>query len=146
MNVFCFRFEELTADQLYDVLFLRQQVFIIEQNCIYPDMDALDHLALHLLMYEGETLAAYLRVFPPGIKFQESALGRIVVHPKFRGGATGRQLIQQGIDISKKEFPNASIRIEAQAQLDKYYEKFGFVGDGEVYVVDDIDHLQMVLQ
>lgn len=145
MNLFCLRFQELSASQLYDVLLLRQQVFIIEQNCIYPDMDAHDHLALHLMMYKENELGAYLRIFPPGIKYSESALGRIVVHPKFRGKTTGKELIQNGINISKKEFPNSSIRIEAQAQLDKYYERFGFVAEGEIYVVDGIDHLQMVL-
>lgn len=145
MNVFSLSFEELSNNQLYDVVALRQQVFIIEQDCIYPDIDGRDRLALHLMMYDDETLVAYLRIFPPDAKLRESSLGRIVVHPKYRGGTMGKDLIQKGIDTSRKKFPDSSIRIEAQAELKRYYEKFGFIAEGQVYVVDGIDHLQMIL-
>ena len=144
MTYFLYEFSELSAKQLYAVLKLRQDVFMIEQNCLYQDMDGSDHKAHHLLLYDDEILVAYLRIFAPGIKFKEASLGRIVVAPDFRGGKTGKELIKSGIQKTFELFEGTDIRIEAQAALKKYYNQFGFTEEGEIYVVDDINHLQMV--
>ncbi|MEX0721359.1 MAG: GNAT family N-acetyltransferase [Balneolaceae bacterium] len=135
-------FKNLTASQVENVFSLRQQVFIIEQTCIYKDIDGEDQKAKHLLLYKKGILAAYLRMFVPGVKFpHQASLGRIVVDPRFRGTGIGVALIKKGIEFCE----GASVRIEAQAQLKKYYHQFGFKEEGEVYVVDGIDHLQMTL-
>ncbi len=138
-------FDKLSSAQLYDLLKLRQDVFMIEQNCLYQDMDNSDQLALHLLVYQEDTLAAYLRIFAPGIKFKEASLGRIIVSPDFRGGEIGKKLINLGIRKTFDLFEGTNIRIEAQAALKEYYAHFGFTEEGDIYIVDKIEHLQMVL-
>lgn len=139
-------FSTLSSTQIYDVLRLRQQVFILEQKCLYEDADGSDKYALHLLVYENEELAAYLRVFEPGIKFVETSLGRIVVADKFRGSKTGRHLIETGIELAFQQFPQSNIRIEAQSDLISYYNQYGFIEEGNIYDVDQINHIQMVLK
>lgn len=142
MEIIFSTFDELTPRQVEDLFCLRQNVFIIEQACFYPDIDGEDRKAKHLLIYKDEYLAAYLRVFEEGAKFREASIGRIVVHPKFRGTGLGQTLIKKGIDYCNAP----SIRIEAQALLKSYYQQFGFKEKGEIYVVDGINHLQMVLE
>ena len=133
-------FQELSSFELEDIFRLRQNVFIIEQDCFYEDIDGSDLKANHLLFYEGEQLAAYLRLFPTGTKLEnECSLGRIVVHPDFRSTGLGPRLIQKGVELCEGQ----PIRIEAQAALKKYYNDLGFTEEGEIYVVDGIDHLQM---
>lgn len=142
MNFIYSTFEELSGKQLMDALRLRQQVFIIEQDCFYEDIDGSDPDARHLLMYKKDELAGYLRIFQPGTKYaSESNIGRIVIAPAFRGSGLGPELIKKGISLCEKK----PIRIEAQAMLRSYYKQFGFEAEGDVYVVDGIDHLQMVL-
>lgn len=139
-------FTELNPQQLYDVLKLRQQVFMIEQECLYEDIDGDDPKAIHVLLYDGHILAGYLRIFEPGIKFSETSLGRIVIQPSYRGKDAGRQLIKTGITKSFLRYPSSAIRIEAQFKLKSYYNNYGFVEEGDKYVVDDILHIQMVLK
>ncbi len=117
---------------------------MIEQQCLYNDIDGEDTKADHLFCYEGESLIGYMRIFKPGIKFEESSLGRIVVNPTYRGKDFGRKLIEEGIRVALETY-QTSIRIEAQAALLQYYKTFGFKEEGEVYDVDEIDHIQMVL-
>ncbi|MFD2532875.1 GNAT family N-acetyltransferase [Gracilimonas halophila] len=135
-------FEKLTSKQIEDAFRLRQQVFIIEQHCFYEDIDGYDAKAGHLFFYDGDKLAAYLRIFPSGVKYDdEASLGRIVVAPGYRGTGLGPKLIKKGIELCKGD----PIRIEAQAELKGYYNRLGFQEEGEIYSVDDIDHLQMTL-
>ena len=142
MNAILKPFDELSSKQLEEVFRLRQRVFIIEQECFYEDIDGSDEQALHLMFYDAGKLAAYLRIFPQGIKYEtEASLGRIVVEPAFRGTGLGPELIKKGIEICKDQ----PIRIEAQAALKEYYRDLGFKEEGKIYVVDGIDHLQMVL-
>ncbi|RNC84541.1 MAG: GNAT family N-acetyltransferase [Balneola sp.] len=138
-------FDQLTSKQLYDLLELRQEVFMLEQQCLYNDIDGEDPRADHLLFYEKEQLLGYLRIFGPDIKFKEPSIGRIVVSPDYRGKDIGKRLIQKGIDITFEMF-KSPIRIEAQAALLEYYRSFGFKEEGEIYDVDDIDHIQMVIK
>ncbi len=142
MDIRVKRFEELSPWELEDLFRLRQQVFIIEQQCFYEDIDGEDEQAEHVLMYESNTLAAYLRLFQPGVKFEDQAsIGRIIVAKKFRGTGLGEKLINKGIELCK----GRPIRIEAQAALSDYYRNLGFVTEGKAYPVDDILHIQMVL-
>lgn len=142
MDIIFKKFIELNPKQLERIFRLRQQVFVIEQTCFYEDIDGEDDKADHLMFYEGEVLSAYLRIFMPGKKYDEEAsLGRIVVAPEFRGTGLGPKLIKKGIELCN----GARIRIEAQAALIRYYQELGFSPEGEVYIVDDIDHIQMTL-
>jgi ElaA protein len=124
---------------------LRQQVFMIEQNCLYEDIDGLDPDCLHLMHGQDDELIAYLRIVPPGLHFKNPALGRIIVTPEFRGGSTGPSLIHEGISLCRKHYQNLAISIEAQYPLESYYRQFGFESCGEVYIVDDIPHIHMIL-
>ena len=124
---------------------LRQRVFMIEQNCLYEDIDGLDPDCLHLMQYQDDELIAYLRIVPPGLHFKNPALGRIIVTPKLRGGSTGPSLIHKGISLCRKHYKNLSISIEAQYPLESYYRQFGFESHGEVYILDDIPHIHMIL-
>ena len=145
MKKFFLSFNELTTDQLYDLLKLRQNVFIIEQDCVYPDIDGYDKNAVHFLIYDDKELVAYSRIFSPDIKYNsETSIGRIIVSPKHRGGQLGRELIKDSISYCTTSFPENDIRIEAQAMLKSYYSKLGFVDDSEIYDVDGIDHIQMI--
>lgn len=138
-------FNEFTPHHLYNVLKLRQEIFIIEQECIYNDIDGLDDKSEHLLLLEqDESLVGYLRIVPAGIKFDECSLGRIVINQKHRGRGIGKKLVQRGIEIVyKSDF--RTIRIEAQAHLEKFYKSIGFQTVSNIYSVDEIPHLQMVL-
>ncbi len=139
-------FKNLTVSQLYDILKLRQDVFIIEQNCIYNDFDGYDSKATHLCFYDDNFLSAYSRIFAPGIKYnKEASIGRIIVSSDYRGGTLGKKLISESIDVCLKKYPNTEIKIEAQAALKNYYSKFGFKAVTEIYKVDGIDHLEMIL-
>jgi len=142
-------FAELTLDELYDVLALRQEVFVVEQRSIYQDVDGLDRASEHLLGVEdaGGTpfVAAYLRVLPPDVKFPgASSLGRVVTSPRARGRGLGRELTGRGITRLEERFPGADIRISAQHYLLRFYESFGFQAQGDVYDEDGIPHIEMV--
>ncbi len=146
MKILLKKFEDLTAGEAFRILKLRQDVFIIEQDCIYPDIDGDDEKAHHMMVLKNHRLAGYSRIFAPGIKFSaSSSIGRIVVEPSFRGTDVGSVLIRKSISTCLKLFPDAPVRIEAQAALEDYYKGYGFRPEGEVYVVDGIDHIQMKL-
>jgi ElaA protein len=137
-------FAQLGREQLYDILQLRQEVFVIEQDCVYLDLDGLDQQATHILCTQGEQLLAYQRCLPAGVSYAESSLGRIVVAPAARGLQLGRELVQRGIDYNLKQWPGSGIRINAQAYLRDFYAGLGFVPSGKEYEEDGIMHQQMV--
>ena len=138
-------FDDFTPRHLYDVLKLRQDIFIIEQDCIYDDIDGLDDKSEHILLHrvDGEIIG-YLRIVPPDIKFREHSLGRIVVKKGFRGRGLGKKLVEKGIDRVRRG-GTPGIRIEAQAHLEKFYKNIGFSTVSEMYSVDGISHVQMML-
>lgn len=136
--------EECSIPHLYEILKLREEVFIIEQDCIYDDIDGIDYISSHLLLLDDEVLVGYLRIVPPGEKFNELSIGRIVIRKQYRGRGLGKDLIQKGIKESAKKSSDM-IRIEAQAHLEDYYSEFGFKSDSEIYHVDGIPHLQMLV-
>lgn len=139
-------FDDLSAHQLYDLLQLRQQVFVIEQNCVYPDLDNKDQLGFHMLAYSGDSLAAYQRLLPPGVSYPESSLGRIVVASRLRGQSTGGELVRRGIAYNLQHWPQHDICISAQAHLQGFYGDLGFVAEGENYLEDAIAHCKMRLR
>jgi ElaA protein len=142
----CRSFAELSPAQLYRILKLRQDVFILEQDCLYPDIDDQDLHAQHIFAHEGDSLLAYLRSLPPGLDYRESSLGRIVVSQAARGRRLGRELVRRGIHYNRERWPDASIRIGAQAYLEAFYVDMGFVTDSAVYVEDGIPHIKMVFE
>jgi ElaA protein len=137
-------FNGLGPAQLYAALRLRLEVFAIEQNSLYQDMDNLDQAAIHMLGWENEQLLAYQRCLPPGASYSESAIGRIVVAARARGRQLGRELVRRGIRFNLEQWPNRGIRINAQSYLRGFYEELGFVADGDDYNLDGIPHIQMV--
>lgn len=138
-------FDELSNDELYAALHLRQEVFVVEQDCPYLDADNSDQNAFHLLCYEGNKLIAYLRAFKPGVKYDDSSMGRIVTEINSRGLGLGKEITKEGVKFLKKEYPSHEIVISAQHRLKHFYIDLGFTPRGEVYLEDDIDHIQMYL-
>jgi ElaA protein len=140
-----YRFDELNTQQLYQILRLRQLVFIIEQDCLYPDLDDLDQQSVHLCAWKDGELLAYLRSLPPGLDYAESALGRILVSERARGLKLGRELVQRGVALNQRTWPGSDIKIGAQAYLEKFYQDLGFETIGEIYIEDGIPHIKMLL-
>jgi ElaA protein len=137
-------FAGLGAEELYAILRLRQEVFVVEQNCVYLDLDNLDQGAVHMLCWLDGQLSAYQRCLAPATSFQESALGRIVVSPRARGQRLGRELVRRGISHNLLRWPEHDIRINAQAYLQDFYTRLGFVAAGDIFGEDGIPHIHMV--
>lgn len=138
-------YAQLSRDELYAALTLRQRVFVVEQRCPYLDNDGHDHEALHLWHTDPHgAVDAYLRVFAPGVKYAESSLGRVVTAPEVRRTGLGRVLVARGLDAVVEHFGRVAVRISAQAYLERFYGEFGFVREGENYLEDDIPHCAMV--
>ena len=136
-------FEALSANELYDFLRLRSEVFVVEQNCIYLDLDGKDKLALHLFgEYEGK-IVAHSRLFKAGISFDNASIGRVVVDPQYRDRKWGHDLMKESISGIKEHFGENKITIGAQLYLKKFYESHGFVQSSEMYLEDDIPHIEM---
>ena len=136
-------FDELSTQELYQILRLRSEVFVVEQNCVYQDIDNKDHKALHLFgIVEGEIIA-YSRLFKPGDYFEFSSIGRVVVAEKHRDKNFGHALIDQSILEIKKRFKVENITISAQLYLKKFYESHGFKATSAMYLEDDIPHIEM---
>jgi len=136
-------FSKISAEHLYALLKLRQDVFIIEQDCIYNDLDGLDQDSSHLLGFVDEELAMYARIVPAGIKFDEVSIGRIVVNPKHRNLGLGKALVKKSLHLLKKS-GERNVRIEAQAHLENFYQSMGFTKTSSEYEVDSIPHIQML--
>ena len=137
------RFNELSTSELYSLLQLRSEVFVVEQNCVYQDVDGKDNKAIHVLGYFDTELAAYSRLFDKGIYFEEASIGRVVVSPKLRDKKLGHDLMQVSIAAVNEHFKEHNITISAQEYLKKFYESHGFVQTSEMYLEDDIPHIQM---
>lgn len=138
------KFEELTPFELYAILQLRNEVFVVEQNCPYQDADNKDLKAHHFMGWNGTTLVAYTRLIPPGISYTESSIGRVVSSPKYRGTGAGRELMRQSITTTLILFNCNTIKIGAQLYLKKFYESLGFVQCSEEYLEDNIPHIEML--
>lgn len=136
--------DALSPQALYALLQMRSDVFVVEQNCVFLDMDGQDAQALHLMAWRGDTLVACARCFAPGVQFQEASIGRIATRLNVRGDGLGHLLVQKAIALVISRWGSQPIRIGAQARLKHFYQGHGFDDMGMPYVEDGIDHLEMV--
>jgi ElaA protein len=144
LNWTCKTFDELTAAELYAIMQLRNEVFVVEQNCVYQDADNKDQASYHLCGWDGTVLAAHCRILPKGISYPDHpSIGRVVTSPKYRRGGYGRQLMQLGIEKTIELFGDRVIIIGAQLYLKDFYGSLGFVQSSEVYLEDGIPHITM---
>ncbi len=137
------RFNELSLTELYNVLQLRSEVFVVEQNCIYQDVDGKDEKAIHLIGTFNNEIVAYVRIFKPGDYFEAASIGRVVVKQSYRDRKWGYDLMQEAIEVTKTVLNETYITISAQLYLKKFYENLGFVQTSEMYLEDDIPHIEM---
>ena len=137
-------FNELSLQELYSVLKLRSIVFVVEQNCVYQDIDGKDQKALHLIGEYNNEIVAYARLFKSGDYFENASIGRVVIHPDARDKKFGHDMMRQAIAGLESHFNETKITISAQLYLQKFYESHGFVVQGETYLEDDIPHVEML--
>ena len=137
-------FSELSTEELYQILKIRQEVFIVEQTCYYLDADGYDQQAVHIWAEKEGEILAYSRVFEPGIKYKEASIGRVLTNPNYRKNKLGKILIRFSINTIESRFRTQSIRISAQDYLLHFYSEFGFQDTGKKYLEDDIPHTEMM--
>ena len=140
------KFEDLSPYELYAILRLRTEVFVVEQNCVFQDMDNKDQPAYHLMGWENDTLIAYTRLIPPHLSYKEPSIGRVVTSASARGGGIGRKLMEKSIEEIVRLYGKTPIKLGAQLYLKKFYESLGFKQSGNVYDEDGIDHIEMIRQ
>ena len=138
-------FEELGVEELYKLLQLRSEIFVVEQECLFLDLDDKDQSALHVLGWEGQELAGYARIFGPGDSFKEASIGRVAVRERFRGAGLGMQVMKESIRAAKRRFGPINIALSAQKYLRQFYTDLGFTAEGKEYTEDGIPHIRMVL-
>lgn len=145
-DFFSHTFSELSAADLYQILRLRTEVFVLEQNCAYQDLDGLDQQTLHLYRkVDSETIVAYARILPPEqCGHDHCSIGRVVVNTDYRKQQLGQALMQFAINTAKQHFPEFPIKISAQTYLTHFYQNLGFVNTGKFYLEDDIPHQEMI--
>ena len=144
-NWLCKEFNELSTEELYSILQLRTEIFVVEQNCVFQDMDGKDENAYHLMCYEDDLLIAYTRLLPAGKSYRECSIGRVVTKKIKRGTGIGKELMAISIEYCYRLFGNSPIRIGAQLYLEKFYSSFGFQKVSDIYIEDGIPHIEMVL-
>lgn len=137
-------FKELSNQELYNLLQLRSEVFVVEQNCVYQDMDGKDQKAHHVLGYKNNKLTACTRIFKPGDYFEKASIGRVVVAKNQRAFKYGYDIMQASIKAIETLYNETTIKISAQCYLNKFYTNLGFKAIGDVYLEDDIPHIAMV--
>ena len=142
MKLICKHFNDLTAKELYEILRLRVDVFVVEQKCSYSEVDGKDLDAWHLCFEDEDGIAGYLRLLAPGVSFKEASIGRVIA--KKRRCGIGSKLMQAGIEKMKEIYGDTDIRIEAQVYAREFYEKAGFVKVSEEFLDDGIPHIEML--
>ena len=138
-------FSELKPEELYLILRLRADVFVLEQQCLYQDIDSKDQTSFHLSAWAEGLPVAYLRVMPPGLSYEDASIGRVCTASSHRRTGAGRTLMIKGIEHARKHFPRFSIRIGAQQYLEQFYSSLGFKSTGKEYLEDGIQHVEMIL-
>ena len=138
-------FEQLSTQQLYQILQLRAEVFVVEQNCPYQDLDELDFDSIHVCGYLDRELVAYSRLIKPGSKYSGASIGRVIIKKVMRNSGTGKTLMHKSISECRKQWKEESIFISAQERLQRFYQKVGFVINSESYIEDGIPHIEMIL-
>lgn len=139
-------FPQLSNEELYQILRLRSEVFVVEQNCVFLDLDDKDQKCHHLSIYHENELLAYCRIVPAGLSYKEVAIGRVVSSPAHRGKGLGRKVMEEAIEACFNLFGSVPIRLGAQTYALKFYQSLGFREEGDVYDEDGIEHIEMVYQ
>ncbi|MFY0483083.1 GNAT family N-acetyltransferase [Flavobacterium sp. PLA-1-15] len=137
-------FKELSVEELYQILQLRSEVFVVEQNCVYQDIDGKDQKAIHIIGEYDNKVVAYTRIFKPGDYFENASIGRVVIDANYRDRKWGHDLIRESVTAIARHFGESPITISAQLYLQKFYESHGFVVVGETYLEDGIPHIEML--
>ena len=145
VNWHCKKFDDLSLHELYKIMQLRNEVFVVEQNCVYQDADGKDPHCYHLMGWLENKLVAYTRLLPPGLAYTEPSIGRVVSSPSARGGGIGRELMNKSIEQVSQLFGNIPIKIGAQLYLLNFYSSLGFQQTSAVYLEDNIEHVEMIL-
>jgi ElaA protein len=140
----CKPFDALTVNELYNILKLRSQVFVVEQKCIFLDADDQDQFCQHLMLVKNKELVAYARIVPPGISYSEPSIGRVISNADYRGQGFGVELMKLAIQNCIRLHGVHPIKIGAQLYLKSFYESFGFKIEGDIYDEDGIDHIHMI--
>lgn len=140
----CRHFKELTPYQLYEIIHLRNEVFVVEQNCVFQDADHKDQESFHLMAWVNDDLAGYTRLLKQGLGYEQMSIGRVVTAPKYRRSGVGKELMSESIEKCYELFGAGDIKIGAQEYLKKFYESFGFIQVGEGYLEDGIPHIYMI--
>lgn len=138
------KYNELTLEELYDVMNLRQVVFVVEQNAPYIDADYKDQKAWHVMAYCNNQLAAYTRVLAPGVSYNEPSIGRVVNAPTFRNMGLGKKIMTESVNVLEEKYGTSDCRISAQTYLLRFYESFGFKICSEEYLEDGLPHFEML--
>ena len=138
-------FQELKPEVLYKIMQLRNEVFVVEQNCVFQDADNKDPYCYHVCGWNGEQLAAYTRLVPPGVIYHQQSIGRVVTSPAFRKEGAGKALMEKSIELCYALFKKAPIKIGAQLYLQRFYSSFGFQQTSDIYLEDGIEHIEMIL-
>ena len=144
LEIYVKKYNELTIDELYSLLQLRSEVFIIEQDCVYQDIDGKDQISLHVIGKNNTTIVAYTRLFKQGDYFDEASIGRVVVDKNVRHLKYGSSIMKASINAIKNHFGTSEIKISAQLHLKDFYNSFGFKSIGDSYLEDGIPHIRMV--
>ena len=144
LDIYVKTFNQLSLDELYYLLQLRSEVFVVEQDCVYQDIDGKDKKALHVIGKKDNTIIAYSRIFKPGDYFKEASIGRVVVAENFRHLKYGHQLMVASIEAVEASFSSKKIKISAQKYLENFYNNLGFITSGEPYLEDGIPHIAMI--
>lgn len=138
-------YPELTLNEFHDIIALRLKAFVVEQNCAYLDLDGKDKKSYHVICRDGYgNVVATARILPPGLSYDEVAIGRVVIDESIRGKGIGHDLMDQSMKYAQEEFGKVPIRISAQNHLETYYNKHGFISTGKEYLEDDIPHVEML--
>jgi len=146
MDIVIKYFHELTTQELYNILQLRSEVFVVEQNCIYQDIDGKDQKAVHIFFTENNKTIAYSRIFNEGEYFENPSIGRVVVEKEKRGTELGKKIMVEGAKYIKENYINKNIEISAQKYLKEFYTNLGYKFTGKEYLEDGIPHIRMIKQ
>ncbi|MCQ8211053.1 GNAT family N-acetyltransferase [Cetobacterium somerae] len=144
--ILCKKFNELTLEELYDILKLRSEIFVVEQKCVYNDIDDKDKTSFHVMIKENDKIKAYLRVLQPGVSYDNASLGRVLVAKDARGKGYARAIVTEGINCVLKNLNTNKITIGAQEYLKDFYKELGFKPVSAVYSEDGIPHLDMTFE
>ena len=144
LNIEVKKFSDLTLTELYDILQLRSEVFVVEQDCVYQDIDGKDAEAIHIIGFKNDNIVAYTRCFEPGYYFEEAAIGRVVVKDSERKYGYGHEIMKASDKAIKDHFNTSNIKLSAQQYLIKFYESHGYKTTGEGYLEDGIPHIAMI--